>query len=235
MSLRACLLLFCPCVLFAAPVGATDAVEPAASPALVSRIDVNASLSLAHLQQRMRVAVAEALRRSPPVAQRHRESGVTVTVTPRMDGGALQIAADPNGVLRMTLPVAMRVDVSIDRGTDLVVGRVGCAAVTFRIRAWLVPRFSPAGELRYALRSVDNDRRDYECRIESKGIVDAGKAAGETFASGFGLIRKPDYSKAIRVDVSARIQAGLRASGREVIEEHRADIGALLPDAAALQ
>ncbi|MDJ0739979.1 MAG: hypothetical protein QNJ91_09695 [Gammaproteobacteria bacterium] len=200
----------------------------------VSRIDFTAVVPLAAVQRHMRNATIAAVRRSPPQPLSESQGDVKVTVTPTVDAAGLDVDGLRNGSLRVTLPVRFRVDASITGIAQHLVNKVGCRRLTFRVSAVLAPRISQAGSLDYVVGSVDNDNKGYPCRIESNALADVGKGIGETFGSGFGILRKPDYSKAVREDISARIQRGLRDTARRMLSARLGDIATLLPDANAV-
>jgi len=200
----------------------------------LSQIDFTATLSLGAIQDKLRSATAEAIRSSPPAARTYGPKTVRVKVTPSVDAARLSVTGLSNGTIRISVPVRVRVDTAVSGGAELAVYADGCKATTFMISADFTPVVTPDGGLSYSLSDVTNNNRRYRCSIVSNSTADAGKHIGEFFASGFGFGRTPDYSKVADVDVSRRIQGGLRAFGRAAFRARADDFDALLPDESAL-
>ncbi len=207
------------------------AAEPLASTELaLSQIDFRATLSLGTLQEKLRRATAQAIGKSPPPAKTYGPKTVRVKVTPSVVPNRLKVTGRANGAIRISVPIRVRVDTAVTGGAELAVYADGCKATTFTLSADFVPSVTPEGTLSYRLGSVSNNNRRYRCSIVSNSAADAGKHIGEFFASGFGLGRRPEYSKVADVDVSARIQAGLKAFGRDALRARADEFNALLPD-----
>ena len=198
--------------------------------AVVSRVDLTATLSIKAVERSLIAALSAALKADPLRAQQVKEHGVTVTVTPTVRASRLKLRGTSSGQLTISVPVGVVVDTQREPLPQLVVHPDGCAPTTFTVSATYSPAFSPAGVLSYRRGPVGNDNQDYRCSIVSNDAVDTGRNIGEVFASGFGIGRKPDFRKAVDVDVSSRIQAKLRAAARVAFDQRVAELTALFPD-----
>lgn len=199
-----------------------------------SRIRISASLSLQALQQKLRNAVAAALKGQTIRAKTYGTKQVSVTITPTVLSDQLTVRGIADGRLKVGIPIRVGVGAVISGITNLAVYADGCRDTTFTVSAMLAPSISPTGELSYRIQSVANDNTGYRCRIVSTPGADAASDVKEFFDSGLGLGRKPKYGKAVHRDVSTELQAGLRERANALFSDRITDFNRMMPDADVL-